>query len=293
MTNSQLSISIVTPSFNQADFLEKTILSVLDQDYPNLDYVIIDGDSTDTSKDIIRRYEDRLAWWTSEPDKGQYDAINKGFANSNGEIMGWLNADDLHLTWTLALVAEIFTRLPEVEWLTTLAPLVCNEDGLPVRCRPRAPFSRRGFFNGDNLPGMGWHASGWIQQEATFWRRSLWQHAGGRLDASLKLAGDFDLWARFFSHAELYAVEVPMAAFRRHPGQRTAVMDKEYKAEALSALRRHGGGSPSKTTAAAGLALRRLLPNRIKPLASRLGVLASGKICAYDPVSREWRIDHR
>src|SRR5215469_5586779 len=93
-------ISIVTPSFNQAEFLEETIRSVLDQNYPNLEYVVVDGGSTDGSVDIIKKYAHRLAWWVSEPDDGQYAAINKGFKHSSGEIMAWINSDDKYLPWT-------------------------------------------------------------------------------------------------------------------------------------------------------------------------------------------------
>src|SRR5688500_10091346 len=102
-------ISIITASYNQGRFLEKTILSVLSQHYPNLDYIIIDGGSTDGSVEIIKRYAGQLSYWCTEPDKGQYNAINKGFAKASGEIMGFLNADDLYLPWTLSTIASIFT----------------------------------------------------------------------------------------------------------------------------------------------------------------------------------------
>src|SRR6266540_2247918 len=113
-------ISIITPSFNQGAFLEQAIRSVIVQNYPNLEYVIIDGGSTDNSIEIIKKYEKHLHYWISEKDNGQYDAINKGFAKSSGVIMGWLNSDDMYCPWALKTVSSIFSECPNIEWLTTL-----------------------------------------------------------------------------------------------------------------------------------------------------------------------------
>jgi len=234
-------ISIVTPSHNQAQFIEETIHSVLVQNYPNIEYVIIDGGSTDGSVEIIRRREEQLAYWVSEPDAGQYDAINKGFNKTTGEIMAWLNSDDKYTPWVFSVVAEIFRTYPEVEWLTSIYPLIWDVEGRVVACSYGGGFNRQSFFREANLPGRGWYGRSWIQQESTFWRRSLWERAGGCMDSSLKFAGDFELWGRFFKHTDLYAVATPLAGFRKHGNQKTATHLGEYLAEADNVFLRCGG----------------------------------------------------
>ena len=252
-------ISIVTPSYNQGRFLESAMRSVLDQAEHGVEYVVIDGGSTDGSVDIIRRYATRLTYWVSEPDRGQYDAINKGFARTTGEIMGWLNSDDMYTPWALCVALTLFDRFPEIEWLTTLCPLVWDETGHAVRCANRhAGFSRRAFFRGGNLPGG--FAGGCIQQESTFWRRSLWERAGGRLEASLPLAGDFELWTRFYRHAELYAVTTPLGGFRVHPEQKTTGHEADYAREATEVLVRAGGRPVGRLRSGVYLGLRQIAP---------------------------------
>jgi hypothetical protein len=293
VTDPPLRISIVTPSLNQARFLGAALDSVLDQGYANLEYIVCDGASTDGSADIVGQYADRLAWWTSEPDAGQFDAINKGFAKTNGEIMGWLNSDDMHLPWTLSVVAEIFGTIPEIEWLTTLFPLGFDARGRVVRCAQRGPYSAGAFFRGDNLPGLGWAATGWIQQESTFWRRSLWESAGGAVDASLAYAADFDLWARFFRIAELHAVAIPLAGFRRHADQKTAGTADGYKREARDVLARYGGRPPSQIGAALSQRIRAMCPESWRVMADKLGLLQRGPLVRFDPASGAWAIEVR
>jgi len=234
-------ISIVTPSYNHGEFIEETICSVISQNYPNLEYIIIDGDSSDNTVDVIKKYRGSLSYAISEPDDGLYHALNKGFAESSGEIMGWINSDDKHLPWTLQLVAEIFSTLPSVEWLTTAYPIWFDKRGVPVGCSYYVGFNRHAFFRGTNLPGRKWFSRPTIQQESTFWRRTLWERSGGYIDSSLKLAGDYELWARFFTYADLLTTTVPLAGFRHHGNQKSVIQIEEYMIEAEKVLRRYGG----------------------------------------------------
>jgi glycosyltransferase involved in cell wall biosynthesis len=221
-------ITIVTPSFNQALYLEKTIRSVLDQRYPALRYVIIDGGSTDGSVDIIRRYESQLAYWVSENDAGQSDALNKGFTSlpappSKGHIMTWLNSDDILLPGALQAVGETFARYPQIVWLTG------QSASTDVHDRLRLSRLKTGHFRG--LIQRGWYhgrALGFIRQEGTFWRRELWEKAGGTLDVNKRYAMDFDLWRRFALFADLVTIDRHLAAFRFQPEQKTAAIGRYY-----------------------------------------------------------------
>jgi GT2 family glycosyltransferase len=246
LTSSLPRISIVTPCLNHVEFLEETIRSVLDQNYPNLEYVVVDGGSTDGSVEILKKYADRLTWWVSERDAGHFEAINKGFAHTTGEIMAWINSDDKYLPWTFSAVADVMGSLPQIEWLTSLVHLFWDENGSPVSCESHPGFSRQLILRGGTLLGSGWPSWAFLQQESTFWRRSLWDKTGGRIDSSCTLAADFDLWMKFARVAEVYSLEVPLAGFRRHTQQKTAQHMEEYLQQARESFRRHGGRPPGR-----------------------------------------------
>lgn len=208
-------ITVVTPNFNQADFLEKTICSVLDQAYPNLEYIIIDGSSNDGSLDIIKKYSPQLAHWISETDKGMYDAINKGFSRSTGEVLCWINSDDVLWKNSLFEVADIFSNNMNIQWLQGY-PSVINEQGDIIYQRDPV-YSKYYFYLLKHELSFSF-----IQQESTFWRKELWEKSGGRLKTQYALAADFDLWLRFFKHEKLYCTNKQLGAFRIRKGQKSA-----------------------------------------------------------------------
>jgi glycosyltransferase involved in cell wall biosynthesis len=247
-------ITIVTAVRNGARYLEDTIRSVISQGYPNLEYIVVDGVSTDGTLEIIRKYEKDITWWVSQPDKGTYDALNTGFSRSTGEIMGWLNASDMLHTKGLFVVGSVFRDLPQVEWITG-RPTWFSQEGMNmnvgVQDLPR--WSRYRFLAGANK---------YIQQESTFWRRSLWNRAGGSLSSSYQAAGDFDVWARFFQHARLYSTDALIGGYRFHEDALSAADRESYDRGCEAVIERELAGLPG----ARATKLFRKITRFVKPI---------------------------
>lgn len=213
-------ISIVTASFNIEGYIEQTISSVVGAKFGALEYILVDGGSTDGTMSIVEKHRQSIDVILSEPDDGQYSAIAKGFDLSSGDVMAWINADDILMPWTISVVREIFDRFPDVDWITGL-PSFLNKDGQLVHIQGSlASYPRAYIANGWYQENVG----SYLQQESMFWRRSLWEKSGG-LDLRYRLAGDFDLWTRFAQFADLVPVAIPLAAFRERPGEQRSSLD--------------------------------------------------------------------
>ena len=224
-------ISIVTVNFNGGEYLERTIKSVIDQGYPNLEYIIIDGGSTDNSTDIIRKYENHLSFWISEPDKGMYEALQKGFEKTTGEIMGWINSDDIYHPQAFFRMVEIFSDYPFIRWLTGIPSAIDEKDNIIIPKFEEYPkWSKLRFYSGNYK---------WIQQESTLWSRDLWIKSGNGLNTDLKFAGDFCLWLRFFKYEKLYVAPILVGGFRmRRTGQKSILNLDKYLAETRRCFRK-------------------------------------------------------
>jgi glycosyltransferase involved in cell wall biosynthesis len=286
------SISVVTPSFNQAQYLETAMRSVLDQGYAPLEYVVLDGGSKDGSAEIIKSFDARLTAWESAPDKGSYDAVSRGINMMKGEVIGWMNSDDAYLPGTLLKVGEIFARFPEIDWLTTLYPVLLDKRGLTVRVDHKPGFSREGFYAGENLPTPGAFSFGYVQQESTFWRRSLWERVGGQIDPEFRLAGDFSLWAQFFQHADLVGVAAPLAGFRVHPEQRIARTFETYNKECGSVLRKYGGHIGGLFDRSIREVARRM-PFVVQPALAAAGAMRRARVVRWDLDAGDWKLEER
>lgn len=200
-------ITLVTAVRNGVNYIDEAIRSVLDQGYPDLEYIIVDGMSTDGTVDIIRKYEKHLAWWVSRPDKNVYEALNTGFSRATGQLLGWLNASDKLHPKSLFVIGSVFAGFPKIEWITG-RPTLFSENGMTVGVSAVPRWSRHRYLAGANQH---------IQQESTFWRRSLWEKAGASLNESYRDVGDVDLWVRFFRHARIHPIDALIGGWRYHP----------------------------------------------------------------------------
>ena len=220
-----LKFSIVTPTYNSAEYLEDCIRSVQGQKYRNFKHIIVDGGSTDGTLDIIRKYEGTYPMkWISEKDNGMYDAINKGFGMASGDIYSWINSDDMYLPWTLQAVAGVMRR-GNVEWCkgrnayyTEDGSMYFHSSKWAARAVPTS-WIRKGYC--DN------RISGFLQQESMFWKADLWNKAGG-IDSKYRLAGDYHLWVKFAGFATLFTLNTVLAGFRVHKGQLSSDMNRYY-----------------------------------------------------------------
>lgn len=238
-------VSIVTPSYNQVGYLEQTLESVLNQEYPHIEYIVIDGGSTDGSREIIDRYTSQLAYWVSEPDEGQTDAINKGFNNAHGDILAWLNSDDLYRPGAVVEAVEYFRDHPEVGMVYGDADYI-DDTGEVIGHFPAAQTDykrlRRGYVH--------------IPQQASFFRARLWQMVGP-LDPSFYFALDYDLWVRIAALAPIRYTPRTWAAFRLHRDAKSLAEADRCWPEMIRVHERLGGGRLSVIYAK--YLLRRLL----------------------------------
>jgi glycosyltransferase involved in cell wall biosynthesis len=231
-------ITIVTPSFNQAQFLEETIQSVLRQDYPHIEYIIIDGGSTDGSIDIIKKYEKHIAYWVSESDTGQSNAINKGFAKATGEIFAWLNSDDLLLPSAARLAAYFLSQ----------------DTGIGLVYGDRLEIDIKGNVIG--LLKCPAHDSSMFKknftlpQETAFFRGEIFKKVGG-VDEQLHFAMDFDLWCKITAISRMKHLPALLGCFRRHESSKSVQFhdfsnDVSYRfmQEHERVFKRHFGSRP-------------------------------------------------
>ena len=204
-------ISIVVPSFNQDRFIGSTLQSIIDQQYPNLELIIIDGGSTDNTLAVIKRYEGHLAWWVSEPDTGQTAALNKGFSRTTGEIMAWINSDDLVAPGALHQIAKYFMMHPGAQAIYGDRILI-NEEGLEIGRWILPRHSRRALQWADFVP-----------QETLYWTRKAWNLTGERLDETFRFAMDWDFLLRLSAkQIDIHHLPLFLGLFRIHHQQKTS-----------------------------------------------------------------------
>jgi glycosyltransferase involved in cell wall biosynthesis len=254
----------VTPSFNQGAFIEETILSVLNQGYPDVEHIVVDGGSTDGTLDVLDRYRDRLAVCRSEPDRGQSHALNKGLALVTGEIVTWLNSDDMLAPGALGAIALAFERSG-----ADMVAGICEIHSAGRVFHRHLTSCRDGLLPLEDLLDLEgrWLNGQFFYQPEVFFRRAIWEHAGGFVDGALHYSMDYDLWVRFaLAGAQLHVIGRPIALYRAHEQQKTALAER-YRPE-LERVRaryrtRHPAAAPRPALARVEARLRISMVNDV------------------------------
>jgi glycosyltransferase involved in cell wall biosynthesis len=243
------SISVVTCSYQHGKFIDATIRSVLEQQYPGLEYIIMDGGSSDGTLDILKRYSTQVEYWVSEPDDGQTDALIKGFKRCRGEIMGWLCSDDLLLPGALQVVADFFAEHPHVEAVYGDAIWIDGKGEL-IRQKREIPFSQFLMRFDHN----------YVPQPSMFWRRSVFERVGG-LNPRFDLAMDADLWDRFAQSTRIAHIDKFLSCMRYYPEQKTRALRSvgEVETMEIASRSRLGRVMPLRSTLHYAARVTRLL----------------------------------
>ena len=227
-------ISIITPTLNQAKFIKQTIESVLSQNYPNLEYIVIDGGSTDETLKILQKYSKHLKW-ISEKDKGQADAINKGLKLATGDILAYLNSDDLYTPNTLLTVGEYFLANPHTHWLTGDYQII-DENNNPIS-KQSLVVNYKKFLLHHYHPLILKLTNSIIPQPSTFWSKKAYQSIG-EFDINLHYAMDYDYWVRLSNHFSLHYLPQTLSSFRVYSGSKSTTGTKKQFQEEIYVLKK-------------------------------------------------------
>ena len=225
-------ITVITPSFNQGIYIEQTIKSIHSQDYPNLEHLVVDGGSTDQTLDVLRKYEKQMHW-VSEPDRGQTHAINKGLQGATGDVICYLNSDDLFTPGALLKVGGFFRDHPQAFWLTGKCQII-DQNGQEMR-RPGTIY-KNFWLHGHSLKVLS--VMNYLSQPATFWRRGAFEQVG-YLDERWYFTMDYDYWLRLGKHYRLWFLDEYLACFRVHPASKGSSSAKSQFDEELEVAKQH------------------------------------------------------
>jgi glycosyltransferase involved in cell wall biosynthesis len=225
-------ITVMTPTYNQGDYIEQAIESVLSQNYPNLEYLVMDGGSTDQTLDVLRKYEHHIQWF-SQKDRGQSHALNKGFQFATGDVICYLNSDDLFTSDALLKVGGFFKEHPQAYWLTGKC-IIIDENGKEMR--KSGTIYKNFWLRRQSLKVLG--MMNYISQPSTFWRREAFEKVG-YFDERWYYAMDYDYWLRLAKHYRLWFLDEYLACFRVHPASKGSSSARSQFGEELEVARRH------------------------------------------------------